>query len=226
MPIMDGIEATRRIRELEAMAQNLPEGEHPRRRVPIIASTAHAIGEVLEKCLAAGMDDFLVKPFDERQMAEVLARWLKPRGVAAKLEDESEDDAALAANEATVPAQDDVIDLAVIDGLRALARPGKPSPLARALPRFIESAPSIVAEIHAACAKADAQTLWRAAHNLKSSAGVLGAKQLSARCAEIEVRARDDGVDAARPLADFLDDDLAAAIDRLKAAAEDVDEAA
>ena len=132
MPVMDGIEATRRIRELEAMTQNLPEGERPQRRIPIIAATAHVIGEVLEKCTAAGMDDFLVKPFDERQMAETLLRWLKPRDGVVKIEDAGDDDAEITANEATVPAQDDVIDFAVIDGLRAMARPGKPSPLARA----------------------------------------------------------------------------------------------
>jgi CheY-like chemotaxis protein len=226
MPVMDGIEATRRIRELEAMTQNLPEGERPQRRIPIIAATAHVIGEVLEKCIAAGMDDVLVKPFDERQMAETLLRWLKPRGGAVEIEDAGDDDAEITANEATVPAQDDVIDFAVIDGLRAMARPGKPSPLARALPRFLEIAPSLVAAVREHCGKGDAEALWRAAHSLKSSAGALGAKQLSRRCAEIETRARECGVDAARPLSEFLADDLAAAINGLKTLAGDVSEAA
>jgi len=226
MPIMDGIEATRRIRELEAMAQALPDSDQTRRRIPIIASTAHAINEVREKCLAVGMDDFLVKPFDERQMAETLLRWLKPHGTAIEQEPTDDDDAALAANEATVPAHDEVIDAAVIQGLRALARPGKPSPLNRALARFLETTPSIVASIRDNCEKSDADSLWRAAHSLKSSAGALGAKQLSARCAEIESRARDTGTDAARPLVSFLDDDLAAAISGLKALAEEVHEPA
>ena len=225
MPIMDGIEATRRIRELEAMSQGLPEGEQ-RRRIPIIASTAHAISEVREKCLAAGMDDFLVKPFDERQMAVTLLRWLKPHGGAVE-EDLSEvEDAVFAANEATVPAHDQVIDLSVVDGLKALARPGRPSPLIRALARFIETGPSIVASLHDANDKGDGEALWRAAHSLKSSAGALGAKQLSLRCAEIETRARESGVDAARPLVDFLNDDLTAAINGLKVLAEEVHEPA
>jgi CheY-like chemotaxis protein len=224
MPIMDGIEATRRIRELEA-AQALPDGDPARRRIPIIASTAHAINEVHEKCLAAGMDDFLTKPFDERQLAETLLRWLKPRGTAIEQEPDDEDE-ALATNEATVAAHDEVIDAAVIDGLRALARPGKPSPLIRAFARFLETTPSIVASIRDNCEKSDADSLWRAAHSLKSSAGALGAKQLSARCAEIESRARETGADAARPLVDFLDDDLAAAISGLKALAEEIHEPA
>ena len=104
MPIMDGIEATRRIRELEAMTQSLPEGDHDaRRRTPIIASTAHAINEVRDKCLAVGMDDFLVKPFDERQMAETLLRRLKPVGGTNSVE----------------PADDDLN--AAISGLKAAA---------------------------------------------------------------------------------------------------------
>jgi len=225
MPIMDGIEAARRVRELEAMAQSLPEGGS--KRIPIIALTAHAIGDMREKCLAAGMDDFLVKPFDERQMASTLSRWLKPRDVEPEHDpSEEDDDVALASNEATVPAQDEVIDLSVIETLRGMARPGKPSPFARALSSFLKSTPSRVAAIRDSCANEDAEALWRAAHSLRSSAGALGAKQLSLRCGEIEMRAREKGIEAARPLVDFLDDDLAAAIKNLQALEENIHEPA
>jgi HPt (histidine-containing phosphotransfer) domain-containing protein len=154
-------------------------------------------------------------------MAEVLLRWLTPHGGMIVQSGDAQDGAL-----AELPAQDEVIDIAVIDGLRALARPGRPSPFARALPRFLETAPSIVASIHDNCEKSDADALWRAAHSLKSSAGALGAKQLSLRCAEIETRARDVGIEAARPLVGFLDADLTAAINGLKALAGDVHEPA
>jgi CheY-like chemotaxis protein len=65
MPLVDGIEATRRIRAAEAASG--------RSRTPIIALTANAFGEEREACLAAGMDDFLVKPLDRERLAEVLA---------------------------------------------------------------------------------------------------------------------------------------------------------
>jgi CheY-like chemotaxis protein len=65
MPELDGLEATRRIRTAEA-AQGLP-------RTRIVALTANAFGEDREACLAAGMDDFLVKPLDRDRLAEVLA---------------------------------------------------------------------------------------------------------------------------------------------------------
>jgi len=69
MPVMDGFEATRAIREWEAEAQ--------RARVTIVALTASAFEEDRQKCLAAGMDDFLPKPVNFERLKTTIANWLK-----------------------------------------------------------------------------------------------------------------------------------------------------
>jgi PAS domain S-box-containing protein len=212
MPVMDGIEATRRIRRMEAMMQSLPDQETPRGRTPIIALTAHALAEVRDRCLESGMDDFLAKPFEDRQMATALSRWLTPRG---PMPTETLEAPAPPAP-APTPSLKDVIDAAVIDGLRALDRNAGSSRLARAVSRFVEIAPPLVATIRQTCADDDADSLWRAAHSLKSSAGALGARQLFERCAEIEALARSSGAAPVRALVSALDTDLTLAIDGLQ----------
>ena len=73
MPVMDGYEATSEIRRSEA----------PGRRVPIVAMTAHAMQGDHEKCLEAGMDDYVTKPVRQNIIQGVLAKWLRPAGEAA-----------------------------------------------------------------------------------------------------------------------------------------------
>ena len=73
MPVMDGFEATRRIRRREA--------EEARRRVPIIAFTAGVFAQDRQNCVDAGMDDFLSKPVNAAALQEMLARWLPAQGL-------------------------------------------------------------------------------------------------------------------------------------------------
>ena len=68
MPVMDGFDATRRIRAGEA-------GE-PNRNIPIIAMTANAMTGDQERCLAAGMDDYLAKPVSKDKLNAMIASWL------------------------------------------------------------------------------------------------------------------------------------------------------
>jgi len=82
MPVMDGLEATRRIRNLSMNGQNLPH-ETGSRDIPIIALTAHAMQGDREKCIEAGMNDYVTKPLSPQSLAEVLEKWLprKPKKI-------------------------------------------------------------------------------------------------------------------------------------------------
>ncbi len=74
MPVMNGLEASRAIREIESGSGH---------RVPIVAVTAHVLDGDRERCFAAGMDDYLTKPISIEKLEEKLDRWLKPRGTQA-----------------------------------------------------------------------------------------------------------------------------------------------
>jgi CheY-like chemotaxis protein len=76
MPIIDGLEATRRIRALP-----IPQGS----KLPIIAMTANVFNDDIEKCLAAGMDDHLGKPIDTEKVFEKLRKYLKIHRAEASL---------------------------------------------------------------------------------------------------------------------------------------------
>jgi CheY-like chemotaxis protein len=75
MPVMDGYEATRRIREWESQHPETTK-QKPETKIPIIALTAHALRGEKEKCLAADMDDYLAKPIDEQDLQRVLLKWI------------------------------------------------------------------------------------------------------------------------------------------------------
>lgn len=70
MPVLDGYEATHRLRDLERQQQ--------RRRTPVIALTANTLSGDVERCLAAGMDAHLGKPFSSAQLRAIIAPWLRP----------------------------------------------------------------------------------------------------------------------------------------------------
>jgi HPt (histidine-containing phosphotransfer) domain-containing protein len=192
------------------MTQALPGSAGPHSRIPIVALTAHALNDVRARCLEAGMNDFLVKPFDDQQLAKTLERWLEKSGsVAAAAAHPCAAAAQSSVDEAVVRVVDTaVIDTAVTDRLRALDRKGGRSRLGRAVTRFVETAPSIVSTICESHAKGDAEALWRAAHSLKSSAAALGAKQLSLTSAEIEHGARTSGVAAVTGLVAGIEKEL------------------
>jgi CheY-like chemotaxis protein/HPt (histidine-containing phosphotransfer) domain-containing protein len=204
MPVMDGFDAAKAIRKLEATRR--PDGERAP-HVPIVALTAHALAEIRQKCLRSGMDDFLVKPFDELQIADMLRRWIPTHERASREKPAPAFEVATISSDST-PA---VIDLAAVSGIRAIQGGDNTSLFERVVAQFADTAPSLAATLRAQYVSGDSEAVWRTAHTLKSSAAALGAGRLSHRCAEIERLARDAGASAVGGLLDGLDADLTAA---------------
>jgi CheY-like chemotaxis protein len=170
MPEMDGFQATRALREAEAARA----GAGGTVRVPIIALTANAMEGDRERCLAAGMDDYLAKPFKQEQLWSVMTTWIK----------------RVAPFELPSAAPGAAIDVKALDNIRTLQRPGAADLLERVITLYLDNAPRLVQSMREAIAAGDGDALQRAAHTLKSSSANLGALELAGLCKEMEVQAR------------------------------------
>ena len=181
MPEMDGFTATATIRQQERDA-----ADH--RHVPIIALTANAMEGDRARCLAAGMDDYLAKPFTMAQLSEMLTRWLTLQATAAPMApgpspSARQDDSP---SDQTPPSAPVEIDRTAWDAILALQRPGRPDILAKVLTAYLNDSRTLVGEIRTAVQTQDAVALAKAAHRLKSSSAQLGALATAAHCKELE----------------------------------------
>jgi two-component system sensor histidine kinase/response regulator len=183
MPVMDGLDATRAIR-----AQQACDAAH----TTIVALTANAMAQERDLCLAAGMDDFLPKPFSSHQLHQVLARWLQkvpvaPNGGAAPASSRTRNFVATEGHRRLEAA---VLDRNVLQRIRELGGTGKPDLLERVLNLFLNDVPRHLAAIQHAWQGRDAPLIATSAHVLKSSSAHIGALRLSAMCAALETDAR------------------------------------
>jgi|GEM_PF-486356 len=147
MPEMSGFEAVAEIRRREALLQPSP-------HIPIVAMTAHAMEGDREKCLGAGMDDYVTKPIDQRRLFGAIEGFLVRLQSAESTEQTD--------NLPQLHLDPDVV-LKRFDGDRAL--------LKEVAALFVKDAPEHLAEIRTAIARGDGSALERAAHTLKGSVG-------------------------------------------------------
>ena len=185
MPVMDGYEATARIRRLED-SNSLP----AKKALPVIAMTANNSEGEEQRCLDAGMDDFLPKPLRLRDLETTLQRWFNPDQVA----DQSN------AAEKTAPAAkslDVTLDLAIMDELRHSVGEVVDS----MIKAFLEDTPVYLQSLKHASADRDAKQVRELAHMLKGSASNFGADRVVALSRTIEELA---GADDLEPVADAV----------------------
>ncbi len=190
MPNVDGYAATQRIREHEMRT----EAEYP---IPIVALTAAAMEEDKMLCTAAGMDDYLAKPFTVEDLHAILLKWL-PTGPAAPSENPGNSEAR-EEMDAVMPISNaqQVIDQKAIAGIRALQREGRPDVLTKVVDLYLENAPILIGDARNAIVANDAPTLGNAAHTLKSSSANLGAIGLAELSRELEFLGRESAFEKA-----------------------------
>ena len=196
MPEMDGFTATAAIRRQEATASD-------RRHVPVIALTANAMEGDRARCLAAGMDDYLTKPFTVAQLHAFLTQWLTPQSAKASETDQASSPHTTDADEPAATEEAPVsttIDKTAWDAILSLQRPGRPDILARVLATYLDDSRLLVEQIRSAVQSQDSVALSQAAHRLKSSSAQLGVLATAAHCKELETLGRLARIDEAAHL--------------------------
>jgi signal transduction histidine kinase/DNA-binding response OmpR family regulator len=175
MPEMDGYQATAEIRQRHGVGRD----------TPIIAMTAHAMQGDRDRCLAAGMDDYISKPLRSEELAAMLELWILRSGEAPERVEERVHPGADAG-----VAPDQPIDQAAMTGLREAQEEGEPDFLTDLIDQFLREAPRQLAVLRKAVAQGDAKTLTREAHRLKGGCSIFGAHPMATLCGNLEARGR------------------------------------
>ncbi|MFM6925615.1 MAG: PAS domain S-box protein, partial [Ferruginibacter sp.] len=163
MPVMDGLEATSVIRsDLKSL-------------VPVIALTANAIRGENEKCLTAGMNDYLSKPFEESQLIQIVSRWIGSNPVQTTGKD-------------PVVVNNKVSSLYELSALNEIAK-GNETFMKKMLQLFVDQAPAAVDEIKQAFATGDLAKVKSAAHRIKPSIDSMGIVSIKQDIRNIELHA-------------------------------------
>jgi PAS domain S-box-containing protein len=161
MPGLDGYQVTAALRAAEAGSAQ---------RLPVIAMTAHAMAGDRERCLAAGMDDYLAKPLASGQLDRVLARWLGLRNGAGPCGEEDEEP------------EDGLLD----PGRMELLAAEHPEVVEQLVELFAATTPPLLDELYEALGAGNREEASRIAHRLKGACRNLGATRLAALCAAVE----------------------------------------
>ena len=231
MPVLDGYEATRIIREKEAReAGDMPGQRYGICRVPIIALTAHAMQGDRERCLAAGMDDYLSKPFTLDGLLTVLKCWVPSKLTTGlpKITDVGENPVreerenigrtyTCSSGDQTLGGPDvseggfldrlfllESIDRAALESLYAIKTNGYPSILVKMIQRYQENSPAQMDTLCRAITSSDANAMKKTAHSMISASGFLGAKRIVELCKKFQKLGQTDAVEKAVPLLPVL----------------------
>ena len=197
MPVMDGYEATRTIRESDGDMAG----------VYIVAMTANALQSNRERCLAVGMDDYIAKPVTPHGMQNVLERWIERS-------ERTSGDRPSRSGRLSDPR--DPVDPEIIDDLKALATDENPGFMEELVGVFLESSSDQRTAIHQAFERKEAEGVADSAHSLASNAGNFGAYPLCDLCKKLERLACEGKLAAAGSLLKGFDVEFERVTDALR----------
>jgi two-component system, sensor histidine kinase and response regulator len=176
LPILDGYEATREIRRLEGSS----------RRTPVIAVTASPTSSHRQRCLAAGMDDYLTKPLSVRTLAAVLDRWAPARSDTDIGADAAQGSPAIDVGQASeAKLAGPALDTHILDRLERLGKASGEDLLGELTALFLREADASVASLREALSVNDDSAVNRWAHTLSGASANLGATDLASLCATL-----------------------------------------
>ena len=196
MPCMDGFTATEAIRAFE--------NEQGRQNVPIIALTADLSPRARARSKSAGMNDYLVKPFSINDIENILRTWLK-RGAEEHITEKPEVRETPAGTDYRSP---DILNMSIIEQLRALGDNSDRDTLGNAIKRFQESALKQLYAMQQAVKNEDYDNFASIAHSLKSSSGTLGVSLVYSTASKLEQLANEHKFSLIPPLVSRLDEQL------------------
>jgi len=205
MPEMDGIEATQRIRKLP---------DPVKANIPIIALTANALKGDSEKYLAAGMTDYLAKPFDEARLFRVISRNLN------RLKDPVGSPASIAPaytfninNSNMIPGNTRLYDLSMVQSVSG----GDENFIRKMVALFIETVPQNMQDLKNALQQENWDQVGKTAHKLKSTIDSMGIKSIRQEIRTVEANARaKESLDQVAPLVATIDNVIKECIDQLQ----------
>jgi signal transduction histidine kinase/DNA-binding response OmpR family regulator/HPt (histidine-containing phosphotransfer) domain-containing protein len=207
MPVMDGFAATATIRRDEREAGR-------GRTLPIIAITANALQGDREACLAAGMDDYLSKPFSQQDLAAVIGRWIALPLAATVHHD---DEPPRLPRESVEVIQRDVINRVALEKIRMLSQERGDALVQKVIAAYVDDTPQQLSTLRRAIDGMDTGNVRRIAHTLKSASANVGADALAALCKEMEHLGRADTTEGADSLLTNMEQEFRAVRDSLTA---------
>jgi CheY-like chemotaxis protein len=188
MPVMDGFEATGDIRRAERTMKH----------TTIVAMTANALQGERERCIAAGMDDYISKPVMLEDLEGVLRRWCADPNRRKPAE-----------RAAPTPRPVEMsLDRKRLDHLLQLSKKQGTSMFGRLIHAFLEDAPARIATMRTALAAGDTETLFTAAHSLKGISGNIGAMALMSIAQELQVRGHNKSLEGAAELIESVEEEM------------------